>query len=132
MKSESVMAGPRDSCLESRGRRGEAPLSRFGPLALSSYACERNHIGFVMAEKPKISTQVHSAVGQGWVEGGSFFGSLISGVLLGYVADRLLGTSPWLVIAGVLLGAYSGFMRVWRYAKVQGEREDEERRQRGR
>ena len=85
-----------------------------------------------MPEKAKVSTQLNSAVGQGWVEGGSFFGSLISGLIMGYLADRWLGTSPWLVVAGVLLGAYAGFMRVWRYAQVQGEREDEERRKRGR
>ena len=44
--------------------------------------------------------------------GGSFFGSIASGTLLGYFADRWLDTAPWLVVIGAALGAYSGFMRL--------------------
>ena len=61
--------------------------------------------------------QVHEAVSVGWVEGGAFFGSILSGTLLGYFADRWLGTDPWLVISGILLGTYSGGLRVWHYSK---------------
>lgn len=61
--------------------------------------------------------QVADAVNDGWLEGGSFLGSILAGTLLGYFADQWLGTEPWLVITGVLLGAYSGFMRVWNYSK---------------
>ena len=61
--------------------------------------------------------QVRSAVTVGWMEGGSFFGSILSGTLLGYFADQWLGTDPWLVIIGILLGSYSGFMKVWQYSK---------------
>ena len=31
--------------------------------------------------------------------------------------DQWLGTDPWLVIIGILLGTYSGFMKVWHYSK---------------
>ena len=61
--------------------------------------------------------QITSAVDDGWNHGGSFFGSILSGTLLGYFADKWLGTDPWLVISGILLGAYSGFLRVWQYSK---------------
>ena len=64
-----------------------------------------------------VTKQVTSAVNDGWMEGGSFLGSIISGTLLGYFADQWLGTAPWLVITGILVGAYSGFMRVWHYSK---------------
>jgi ATP synthase protein I len=37
--------------------------------------------------------------------------------LLGYVADKWLGTDPWLVVVGILLGSYSGFLNIWRYLK---------------
>jgi ATP synthase protein I len=56
-------------------------------------------------------------VADGWIEGGSFFGSIMAGTLLGYLADRWLGTDPWLVVVGVLLGTVSGFMKVWRYSE---------------
>lgn len=61
--------------------------------------------------------QIADAVNDGWLEGGSLIGSVLAGTLLGYFADQWLGTEPWLVITGVLLGSYSGFMRLWHYSK---------------
>ncbi len=67
--------------------------------------------------------QIHGAVTDGWIGGGSFFGSIVSGTLLGYFADQWLGTDPWLVILGIVVGSYSGFVRVWQYSKRLEERE---------
>ena len=68
--------------------------------------------------KPETATrQVHSAVNDGWLHGGSFFSSLIAGTLLGYFADKWLGTEPWLVVIGIVLGSYAGFVKVWDYMK---------------
>ncbi len=64
--------------------------------------------------------------------GGSFFASILAGLLIGYFLDKWLGTAPWLVVIFTLTGAYSGFLRVWHYARNEGEREDEERKNRGR
>ncbi len=61
--------------------------------------------------------QVAAAMGDGWIQGGSFLGSILSGTLLGYLADMWLGTDPWLVVTGVLLGSYAGFMNVWQQLK---------------
>ena len=61
--------------------------------------------------------QLTSAVNEGWIHGGSFFGSILAGTLLGYFADKWLGTEPWLVVVGVLVGSYAGFVRVWQYMK---------------
>lgn len=61
--------------------------------------------------------QVHSAVNEGWMRGGSFVSSILAGTLLGYFLDMWLGTDPWLVIAGVLLGSYAGFLKMWGYIK---------------
>ncbi len=64
-----------------------------------------------------ITKQTTSAINDGWMEGGSFFSSIIAGTLLGYFLDMWLGTDPWLVIIGIVAGSYSGFMRVWQYSK---------------
>lgn len=61
--------------------------------------------------------QISSAVSDGWVAGSAIFGSIVSGTLLGYFADGWLGTEPWLVVTGILVGSYSGFMRLWHYSK---------------
>ena len=56
---------------------------------------------------------VTSAVADGWVAGGSFFGSIMAGTLLGWLADRWLDTEPWLLVAGITVGSASGFYRMW-------------------
>ena len=58
------------------------------------------------------------------MQGGSFLGSILSGTLIGYLLDLWLGTDPWLVVIGILLGSYSGFMNMWRWAR---EAEDAKR-----
>ena len=58
-----------------------------------------------------------SAVSDGWVAGGSFFGSIMTGALLGWLGDRWLDTDPWLVSAGIALGSVSGFFRMWQLVR---------------
>ena len=65
--------------------------------------------------------QINSAVGESWVEGGSFLSSILAGTLLGYLADQWLGTDPWLVVLGIAAGSYSGFMRIWHWSKRMEE-----------
>lgn len=54
-----------------------------------------------------------AAVSDGWMAGGSFFGSIMAGTLLGWLADRWLDTDPWLVATGVIAGSVAGFYRMW-------------------
>lgn len=53
-----------------------------------------------------------SAVADGWVAGGTFFGAIMAGTLLGWLVDRWLGTDPWLLVVGVVAGSYTGFHRM--------------------
>jgi ATP synthase protein I len=70
------------------------------------------------AVKPEsVTQQVASAMSEGWSPAGSFVGSILSGMLLGLVADNWLGTEPWLVVIGSMVGIYSGFLNMWRYSK---------------
>jgi ATP synthase protein I len=61
--------------------------------------------------------EIGRALNEGWSQAGSFFGSILSGTLLGLLADRWLGTDPWFVVIGSLLGVYSGFVNMWNYSK---------------
>jgi F0F1-type ATP synthase assembly protein I len=65
------------------------------------------------------SKQVSAAVSDGWLRGGSFLNSILAGALLGYLLDMWLGTEPWLVVTGIVLGSYSGFLRLWAFLKEQ-------------
>lgn len=46
--------------------------------------------------------------------GTSLVASIVAGYLLGSYLDRKLGTSPWLVVAGVALGTAAGFVGLFR------------------
>ena len=49
----------------------------------------------------------------------------VIGLGAGYYGDRWLGTSPWLMLAGLLLGIVAGFVNLFRSAKA-AERELDE------
>ena len=46
----------------------------------------------------------------------AFFGSIMAGLLLGALADRLFGTYPVLVVIGIIAGSIVGFWRMWTIA----------------
>jgi len=46
----------------------------------------------------------------------------VIGLGAGYWADRWLGTSPWLMLAGLLLGIAAGFVNLFRSVKTAERR----------
>jgi ATP synthase protein I len=44
----------------------------------------------------------------------SLFAAVVSGLLVGWLLDRWLGTRPWLLVTGVILGAAAGFYELIR------------------
>jgi ATP synthase protein I len=46
--------------------------------------------------------------------------STVLGLWGGYVLDRWLDTSPWLMLVGLLLGIASGFVNLFRAAGIFG------------
>jgi ATP synthase protein I len=39
----------------------------------------------------------------------SLFTAVVAGLIAGWLMDRWLGTRPWLLVAGIVLGAVAGF-----------------------
>ena len=60
-----------------------------------------------MAESDKQSTNEKSGLAYG--AGLSLFFAVAGFSGLGWLLDRWLGTAPWLLVAGVILGAVTGF-----------------------
>jgi len=44
----------------------------------------------------------------------SLFAAVVSGLIVGWLLDRWLGTKPWLLVAGVVLGSVAGFYELIR------------------
>ena len=78
-----------------------------------------------MKPRSSLESEVSSSA-EGWVAGGAFFGSILSGTLLGYLVDLWLGTDPWFVVIGILLGSYSGFVRMWHLSQQMENGPDKE------
>ena len=39
----------------------------------------------------------------------SLFAAVVGGLVIGWLLDRWLGTRPWLLVTGIVLGAAAGF-----------------------
>jgi ATP synthase protein I len=75
-------------------------------------------------ERDKASTQQgpqasdRSALAQGFRLSAEFVSGIIAGTLVGWLMDRFVGTSPWGLIVGVLLGFGAGMLNLMRAAGV--------------
>jgi len=62
-----------------------------------------------MTDKDEQNVNSKSSVVYGAVLSLAF--SIVSGLVVGWALDRWLGTSPWLIVAGIVLGSVAGFMQ---------------------
>ena len=46
----------------------------------------------------------------------SLFAAVVAGLIVGWLLDRWLGTSPWLLVTGIVLGMVAGFYEFIRSA----------------
>ena len=54
--------------------------------------------------------------GIAYAAGFSLFGAVVGGLIVGWLLDRWLGTKPWLLVVGLVLGAAAGFYELIRAA----------------
>lgn len=66
--------------------------------------------------------ELRESLGAG-VEAAGFFATIMSGFLLGFLADRWLGTDPLLVVIGIIAGSVTGFWKMWQLAKRQDDQQ---------
>lgn len=58
--------------------------------------------------------EVNRRSGAAYAAAFSLFASVISGMIVGWLLDRWLKTSPWILVAGIVLGAAAGFYELVR------------------
>ena len=52
--------------------------------------------------------------GLAWSAGIVFFGAIVFMLFLGWIADLLLGISPWGLVGGIVIGSIIGFLQFFR------------------
>ena len=107
-----------------RTRRISPDISEgIGPPQYGLLSCERNH---------KRAVQQANRGGQAGDRRrlGDFFGAILAGLLLGLLADRLLGTAPLFVVLGVVAGFGVGFLKMYEFSKKIEDQAEEARKER--
>jgi ATP synthase protein I len=74
------------------------------------------------------STANSSALGQAFRLSAEFVSGVIAGGIVGWIVDRLAGTSPWGLIVCLLLGFGAGMLNLMRAAGVVKSARYDERR----
>lgn len=52
--------------------------------------------------------------GLAWSAGITFFGAIVFMLFLGWLGDLLLGSSPWGLVVGIVIGSIIGFVQFFR------------------
>ncbi len=54
------------------------------------------------------SQEINRKSGLAYAAAFSLFAAVVAGLILGWLLDRWLGTQPWLLLAGIVLGSAAG------------------------
>ena len=70
---------------------------------------------FILTQsQPQSAGETTRQMGLAWSAGIAFFGAIVFMLFLGWIADLLLGSSPWGIVGGIVLGSIIGFMQFFR------------------
>ncbi|MEP7211910.1 MAG: AtpZ/AtpI family protein [Acidobacteriota bacterium] len=70
---------------------------------------------FILSEAPSGSAEETARrSGLAFSAGVAFFSSVVFMLVLGWLADLFLGSSPWGIVFGIVLGAVIGFIQLFR------------------
>lgn len=64
--------------------------------------------------EPESTEETVRQSGLAWSAGIAFFAAVVFMLVLGWGADVLLGTSPWGIVGGIILGSAIGFIQFFR------------------
>ena len=76
---------------------------------------EKEKEPFILSESPPLSSaETARAGGLAYSAALALFGAVLFMLLIGWGADLLLGTSPWGIVVGIVIGAAIGFIQFFR------------------
>jgi F0F1-type ATP synthase assembly protein I len=66
---------------------------------------------------PPTTAESARRVGLAWSAGVVFGGTIIFMLVLGWLFDLMVGSSPWGIVGGIILGSIIGFMQFFRISR---------------
>lgn len=75
---------------------------------------ENSGLLFQSSAKPESFAETARQSGMAYAAAITLFGSVVFMMIIGWFADLLLGSSPWGIVGGILLGAAIGFFQFFR------------------
>ncbi len=97
---------------------GEKASETLQPAAFDSQDDASNVMDeepFVLSSlEPESLGETARRSGLAWSAGVAFFASVVFMLVLGWGADLLLGSSPWGIVGGIVLGSLIGFVQLFR------------------
>ena len=64
--------------------------------------------------RPQSAEETNRQGGLAWSAGIVFFSSIAFMLFIGWLADWLLGSSPWGIVGGIVIGSIIGFIQFFR------------------
>jgi F0F1-type ATP synthase assembly protein I len=75
---------------------------------------DRSELLFQTSAKPESFAETARKSGLAYAAAITLFGSIVFMLIIGWFADLLLGSSPWGIVGGIVLGAAIGFFQFFR------------------
>jgi F0F1-type ATP synthase assembly protein I len=77
--------------------------------------CRWTRLDYFLTVKPEDDQQeTNRKSGLAYAVALSLFAAVVGGLVIGWLLDRWLGTSPWLLVTGIVLGSAAGFYQLIR------------------
>ena len=96
----------------------EQPRKPAGGEVISILSADENPPGeepFVLSNsRPETMAETVRQSGLAYSAGIAFFASVVFMLVIGWGADLLLGSSPWGIVGGIVLGSVIGFVQFFR------------------
>ena len=96
------------------GRRDGVLINLFDNEPLEGESSPDAYKAFQAPPEPESMAETVRRSGLAWSAGVAFFAAVVFMMILGWGADVLLGTSPWGIVGGIILGSVIGFVQFFR------------------